>query len=233
MHLDTSPSPLAPPEPMPGAGLEPAFAADLPGALRSGASLLRRCTAVLLDRRSADRRLLEDVILAHYARSDAPLSLLSVGTHLQSRGYEALLPRHRYVTVDRDPAMACYGSSQRHVVGALGELGDALEPQSFDVVLMNGVIGWGLDDVDSADRALRELFRVLRPGGELIVGWNDRPGRRPFALEALPALRLFHRTLFRPLRAATVCVPGWRRHRYDFFRKPCADTETRPSVHCA
>lgn len=208
--------------------------------LRERAARLRRSiaalVAALIDGRARDRRLLEDVILAHHARRIEAIAVLSIGTHRATRHYETLLRGHRYVTLDRDPAMAAFGSSQQHLVGGVEDVAGALRAESFDLVVFNGVIGWGLDDAEAADRALRHLHRVLKPGGELVVGWNDRPGRRPFgpvSPEVLPSLRLFHRSLFKPLHASTVLVPGWRRHRYDFFRKPCTDAATRPSVRNA
>ena len=64
--------------------------------------------------------------------------------------------------------------------------GDALalpfEDASFDAA----TIGFGIRNVDDLDAGLRELARVVRPGGRLAVLEITRPTRRPAPL--LPAL---------------------------------------------
>jgi len=172
------------------------------------------------DTRPRDRRLLEDVILAHHAARPPPRSVLFVGVARGQRDYPSLFRGHRFITADLDPASARYGSSQGHHIACASELDRCLDAASFDLAVMNGVIGWGLNDAAVADRAMGGLHRLLRPGGELVLGWNERPGRRPFDPLALPAMRRFEACVFEPLGSGLVDVPGWRRHRYAFFRRP-------------
>jgi len=179
--------------------------------------------------RSRDRRLLEDRILAYYAALPGPLEILSVGVRAYTAHYERLLHGHRYRTIDIDPRAARFGSSQGHVVDSVAAAGRHFAAGSFDLVLLNGVIGWGLNDRAEAEDALTALHGVLRDGGVLIVGWNDIALRRPFAPRQLQALRVFRRYRLPPLAAEVVETGSLNRHRFEFFVKPGAAVDRRPT----
>lgn len=44
---------------------------------------------------------------------------------------------------------------------------------SFQSVVFNGILGYGVDDPESARRSFANLHAVLRPGGTLLIGWNE------------------------------------------------------------
>lgn len=185
------------------------------GALRHAAAALGAGRVA----RSPDRRVLEDVILAHYAAQPGPLRLLFVGTRRYTRSVEGRLAGHRLLTLDRDPRAARWGSSQGHVVACATRAAEHFTPASFDVVLCNGVFGWGLDRRADVEAALEGFATLLRPGGELVLGWNDVFGRRPFPLEQARALARFEPFVFAPLGAAVLQLEGASRHRFAFFRR--------------
>ncbi len=73
--------------------------------------------------------------------------------------------------------------------------GDALRLPFADEVFDVVTISFGLRNVADTDRALREMFRVTRPGGRLVVCEFSSPSVRPFRtvyveylMRALPAL---------------------------------------------
>jgi hypothetical protein len=45
----------------------------------------------------------------------------------------------------------------------------------FDATIMNGVLGYGVDDPEGAEAAIRALATVVKPNGFVVIGWN--PGR--------------------------------------------------------
>lgn len=169
-----------------------------------------------------DRRVLEHVILPHYAARADVAHVLLVGTCAQSAHYPALLAHagRRCTTIDIDPRAARYGSAQQHIIGDVAALHQFVAAGSVDVIICNGVYGWGLDTQDQMQRALRALQQVMRPGGELLIGWNDVPGRRPFALSGLPQQQGFEACSFAPLGTDTLALDTDNRHRYAFFQKP-------------
>lgn len=169
--------------------------------------------------RSNDRRVFEDRVLRHFAQARPALTVLSVGVRSYTRRYEALLWAHHFHTLDIDPATARWGSSQGHVVASVVEADRHFAPGSFDVVLMNGVFGWGLDRRADVEAAVRALHRLLRPGGVLMVGWNDVALRRPFAFCEVQALAGFEPDRFEGWGAPVLALGGMNRHRFEFYLK--------------
>ena len=171
---------------------------------------------------SPDRKLLEDCILPHYRARPDVREVLFVGTRWYTRGYAERLDRQHFVTLDIDPRAARHGSAQRHIVACVSEVERHFAPDSLDLIVLNGVFGWGLNDRERMQRALQGFHRVLRPGGELLIGWNDVPGHRPFDLHRVPALAKFEPLRFEPLGVQSVTLPTDNRHCFEFYRKPLA-----------
>jgi SAM-dependent methyltransferase len=91
-----------------------------------------------------------------------------------------------YWTTDVDPASAMWGEKNHHIVGDVTRIDDVCTPDSFDAVLLNGVIGDGLDEEDQMNRAVTAIARILRPNGILLIGWNSlKKHPDPLRLEAV------------------------------------------------
>ena len=168
-----------------------------------------------------DRRLFEEEILSPIASDDANQRILSVGVAWYTKGYAKLFTGKTFITLDVDESRAQFATTQ-HVVGDLRDLErhfDARLP--FDVILMNGVIGYGLDTADDVDRALRECAARLRPGGLLVLGVNERKATHVDP-SSVPASQLFRPTAFRSWSEGrvTVAIPFRERtHTFLFWRR--------------
>ncbi len=100
--------------------------------------------------------------------------------HLEAQGLDS--DRVEFVTMDMDPrtfnlAPAIKGGlrRRRHVVGDATELPDSchsLAPGTVHVVLLNGVIGWGVNDPAAVAQLMRAVATMLQPDGLLVVGRN-------------------------------------------------------------
>jgi SAM-dependent methyltransferase len=178
-----------------------------------------------------DRSILERLVLPAFAARSNVSSLLFVGCADYTRSYQQLFERAQFWTLDVDPACSVHGSSQpgRHVVASLSDVGALFAPKSFDLVLVNGVFGYGLDDRVEAERALDGCFHILKPGGTLMIGWNDLPECTPFDILGLDALKHFRREAFAPLERhedierladGNYLVLSDYRHVFSFFSKP-------------
>ena len=85
---------------------------------------------------------------------------------------------------------------QHHIVDQLQNLGRHARPEYFDLIVCNGVLGWGLNDPEDVDAAFAVCLTHLRAGGELMLGWNNIAPRNRVLPEDIPALRQFERARF-------------------------------------
>jgi hypothetical protein len=141
--------------------------------------------------RVPDRRFLETVAFA-WLRSSGMRPVLFVGVSRvpDTRRYQELLGPEDYWSLDVDPSAAGWGG-RRHVTADLRTWTGGAGGPRFRAVVLNGVVGWGLNSLDDCDAALRTCAGVLVPGGVLVLGWNTP---RPPDPRDAPQLRV----LFEP-----------------------------------
>ena len=114
------------------------------------------------------------------------------------------------------PAQA---AQKQHIVDDLKNLGKHFGPDSLDLILCNGVFGWGLDAKADVEEAFRACCDCLREGGVLVVGWDDIEERRPFLLQECQSLRALKPFFFPPLGAAEYLTDTPYRHTFTFYFK--------------
>jgi SAM-dependent methyltransferase len=112
---------------------------------------------------------------------------LFIGCRRYTKHYPALLAAHGVEcwTIDNDPTVARWGAPGRHVIGDIQDALDHWPASSFDSIILNGVFGFGLNDVRNQDAALRVCGLLLAKGGCLILGWNTDRSVDPSDLSAL------------------------------------------------
>lgn len=136
--------------------------------------------------RAVNRQFLEREIFDHLnqlaARSPGRMKCLFLGMHYYTWHYPRLL-KMEFHSLDMDPEQAIYGPPGRHVIGSVTDMSGYYDEASFDVVISNGVIGWGLNERIGFEQMMEQCHRVLKPGGLLILGYNDTPERKPYPVE--------------------------------------------------
>ena len=170
--------------------------------------------------RTEDRRLLEDTLLPAFA-ADATLgALLFIGCDWYTQDYRALFaPRsERFRTVDIDPAKARFGSPD-HLVAPMQEIDRHLAPGSIDVIVANGVYGFGIDDRAALGASFAAAHAVLRPAGTLVLGWNDVAPLAPFDPEPVALASGFVRSASNPLGAWRTTTATPLRHTFDAYAR--------------
>lgn len=176
-----------------------------------------------------DRRVLERVILPYYGAAPGCRRVLFVGVRPGIRSYQRFFPTAEFVTLDANPYKRAFGS-KRHVVGRVEHLADYFSHDYFDVIVMNGVIGWGLNDERDVNEALRMCSKCLTPGGLLILGLNEQIPSTP-PLGHMAALAAFDPVECPPIAAQHYNVPTplpEREHSFAFYQKPTS----APSTQC-
>jgi SAM-dependent methyltransferase len=120
-----------------------------------------------------------------------------------------------YWTMDVLPEMRKFGCAERHIVGSVLESDRFFKAGQFDLVLLNGVFGFGVDAIPDQERTLQSLHKVMSPNALLVVGWNIGYIPDPVQLDA--ARRLFRPTQLPPL-PGRIPVAGCT-HVYDFWTR--------------
>jgi SAM-dependent methyltransferase len=126
-----------------------------------------------LDRSFSDRRYLIETIFPALASSNLR-RVLFVGCKAYTARYGRQLTRAGidYWTTDIEPAAAIWGERDHHILCDITSIDEVCPAGSFDVVLLNGVIGHGVDDESGMNRTLTAIARILRPNGMLLIGWD-------------------------------------------------------------
>jgi peptidoglycan/LPS O-acetylase OafA/YrhL len=166
-----------------------------------------------------DRRVLEQIIFEHYRNDPDIKSVLFVGcdsytAHYQHRYFAV----HDYWTIDPNPGSRRFGATQ-HINARLEDLGRFFPSRFFDLVILNGVYGWGLNGAEDCDAAVSQCHSCLTEGGHFLIGWNDVPGRDPAPLSAVPSLARFSEYAFPAFGAPRYLTDTPYRHTYWFFRR--------------
>ena len=167
--------------------------------------------------RTEDRRILEQVIFPYYANRDDMRTVLFVGCQWYTRHYEkTYFPRQTFWTIEPTRDARRYGASH-HVVAPLESLAEFFPADMFDLILCNGVYGWGLDSRAQCESAFAQCRSRLRHGGHFVLGWNDTPELAPVPLERIASLGRFRRVEFPPLGTWRFATQTEQRHVFDFY----------------
>lgn len=174
-----------------------------------------------------DRHVLEEVIFPLLLERHDVRRVLFVGCAWYTRRYPRLLGARELWTMDVDPRQARYGA-ERHIVDSLAHLSAHAASETFDAIVCSGVIGYGLDDTEEAEAAVRECFDALRPGGMLILGFDECA---PFLPEQLDAIGRFEPTAPSPFSSPRYPTFSATGHTFDFYERPEAAQSRGPESH--
>jgi SAM-dependent methyltransferase len=187
------------------------------GAARSIDVAARRVVGRPARRRSADRELLERQILPAFARDPAIARVLFCGCAPYTSSYAVLFAGAEYWTLDPDARNRRFGASH-HLIGRLESL-ERHNVTDFNLIICNGVLGWGLSTPPQAEAAFQACYAALTAGGYLLLGWNDVAPRNRVRPDNVAALMRFDHSAYGRF-GPRMNVAGWHRHVFDFYRKP-------------
>jgi len=209
-------------EPQAGAGPSPIRRKARKGLEIARYALVRAAASVLGFKprhRAPDRVLLDESILPKLAASSDYQRVLFVGCDWYTEHVALLFMAREYTTLEADPGRARHGARD-HIVGRLGDLAVLRPGASFDLIICNGVIGWGLDDPDEIRRSLAVCAECLSPGGLLLLGWDDVPEKRPLPIEPLVESLGLVPTAPPGFDTTRIETGTYARHTFGFWSRP-------------
>lgn len=169
---------------------------------------------------SPDRLVLEDVIIPYFIQHSYH-KILFVGCDWYTKPYRKLFKNQEYWTIEIDAVKKKFGSKNHHITDSLLNLSKYIEPGYFDLIIYNGVFGYGINSREDTEESFEQCFQALRAGGILVFGWNDVPEYKPFPFTQCANLEKFEPFLFTPLSTCEYLTPNTPiKHTYNFYIKP-------------
>lgn len=176
---------------------------------------LRRGVELRMARRLPDRHYFERTIIPRL-REAVPQRVPLVGCAPYTAQYAEMMQSAgiELWTLDLAEKNAAYGAPGHHITGDLLDAETWFRDRRFGVILLNGVIGYGLSETPRIARAIGVLRRLLKAEGILLIGWDRALGPDPLQLESC-SRRFRHAPAFGlPERRSFDVHP---RHVYDWF----------------
>jgi Methyltransferase domain len=142
----------------------------LPQELKDLAFKVRNSLGLTIPIRTDDRRVLEQVIIPYLSAQRNTHRVLFVGCEWYTRHYKKFFAGKEYWTIDFDPSKSAYGSEGHHIVDSIENIGNYFTENYFDVIVCNGVFGWGLNTKEQTKNAFGGCYKLLRTGGHFVLG---------------------------------------------------------------
>lgn len=165
-----------------------------------------------------NRRVLETLIFPHLRDDSSFQRILFVGCHWYTWHYGKFFLNKQFSTIEINPERARYGA-QYHIIDSIENVGSHFEGGSLDVIMMLGVIGWGLDDPRLVENSLAACHHCLRDGGLLMLGNDEVPEHTPVDLTQSETLKAMSNFMFPPLMTSRYRCEGSLNHTFSFFKK--------------
>lgn len=134
-----------------------------------------------------DRRLLEHVFIPQLAADQGIKRILFVGV-ADYCDYRQRFPDAEFITID--PQVSPEGRTG-HIQDRLINLGQYFASEHFDLIILNGVLGWGLNELSEINATLKVCHACLRKGGKLLIGLNETGAPAKVELNSIEALGLY------------------------------------------
>ncbi len=165
-----------------------------------------------------NRRVLEKSIFPVLSADPSVNRILFVGCHWYTWHYPKLVPGKEFCTLEIDPRRARYGASH-HIIDSVENVEQHFQASSIDVIMILGVIGWGLDDPVAIESSLAACQNLLRGGGMLILGCDEVPEHTPVDLQQSATLQSSTPFVFPGLQTSRYRCEGDLKHTFLFFTK--------------
>ena len=166
-----------------------------------------------------DRIILENIIIPFYLARKNNQRLLFVGCAPYTKHYNEYFKDHEYWTIDPDPSQKYFGAKDKHYIIPLEEIDNYFDADFFDLIICNGVFGYGLNQPHQCEKAFNNCFKCLKDNGSLILGWNNVAQYKPLDLDSLDSLRKFKKQKQSPFNAEELKADGFANHTFNFYQK--------------
>lgn len=164
-----------------------------------------------------DRRVLEEIIIPYILENLNPKTILDIGREEDQKFYNKFYKGRELWTLDIDPKRKEFGA-KNHITDSVANLNKHFKQDKFDLIIMNGVFGWGLNEEKEIEDAFKAIYDSLKKGGIFVFGWNNLKGTTPIPIGKIKSLKQFKTLKFPPLKTEQF-ESATGRHTYNFYTK--------------
>ncbi len=168
--------------------------------------------------KSLQRMLLERTIIPFYVNRPDIKKILFVGCDYYTSHYWKFFRDKEFWTIEPSREKKIFGA-KRHIVDKLENLHHYFQPGYFDLIICNGVYGWGINSKEQCEISFQNCYDCLREGGEFMLGWNDLPELSLVPLKNIESIAKFRRQAPSPFSSWRYLVESPDRHIFDFYVK--------------
>ena len=134
-----------------------------------------------LHKKKEDRRVLEKIIFPFFSSNSEFNKILFVGCDWYTKVYNKIFEGKDFQTMDINPKVKIYGAN-KHIIDRVENIGKYFNDSVLDLIICNGVWGWGLNEKSQTEEAFLGCYQYIRERGILLLGWDDIQKCRPFPL---------------------------------------------------
>lgn len=166
-----------------------------------------------------DRQYLWRTMLPEIASTE-PANVLLAGTKRYTARYPRAFNANKtnVWTIDFDARSARWGNEPFHRVCDICELLAEFPDTRFDVIHINGLLGFGVDTPQQIQKMIQSCCDVLTPAGYIMLGWDEDVTSDPLENESV--VKQLRHSPFNalPARHGVTGCEG-HAHVFDWFRK--------------
>jgi hypothetical protein len=167
---------------------------------------------------SPDRKILEEIIFPEFYKNNEHLKILFVGCEWYTAHYKDFFKNQEFWTMDFNKSVARFGSTN-HIIDKLENLDHYFNDESFDIIICNGILGFGTDDPINADIVFKKCFSALKTNGIFLLGWNKSDQVESNDPRNVKSLSEFKPMIFEALGVDRYFVLNGSSHIFDFYLK--------------
>lgn len=164
-----------------------------------------------------DRDILEKIIFPEICKDSTNKKILFVGCEWYTSHYKKFFINHDFWTIDFNKSVARFGSDN-HIIDRLENLDMHFPDGCFDIIICNGILGFGTDSPVNTKIAFDKCFASMKTGGLFILGWNSNHEKKNDPRE-INSLGKFTPYIFPNLKTDRYYVNKGSSHIFDFYLK--------------
>lgn len=129
--------------------------------------------------KTTDREYLEKTIFTDINEKLKPRYVLSIGVYWYTVLYNLYFRDSLFLSIDIDQNKSKFAQNNFHLNCSIQDLNKIVPKSSIDLILMNGVYGYGINTTYELQNTLQTLSNFLSKNGLVVLGYNDVKNRNP------------------------------------------------------